>query len=265
MTVLLGNSLVLIVGILVLAFCGYFFKALSFSGAIGTLIVGALIALGYQGYGLLLIGIFFITSSFWSKFKRGKKEHTEELHEKGSRRDIIQVLANGFVPALFSGLNFLFPAEYWVYGFITSIAVANSDTWASEIGTLSIKKPFSILSWEQVERGTSGAISWLGTCAAIAGATLIACFAYIFWNAITIESVIYISIIGVLGCFIDTIFGATIQASYCCNVCGLVMEKKEHCNQKGKLLKGHPIVTNDVVNISAIILASIIGIFIKFI
>lgn len=256
MTALLENDILLIVGIAALALGGVKLKALSFSGAVGTFLVGIFISLGFQGYGLLLIGLFFVTSSFWSKYNRGKKVKIDDMHEKGSQRDIVQVFANGGVPALIGIFAYFFPADYWIFGFVTSIAVANSDTWASEIGTLSRKRPFSILQMEEVEPGTSGAISSLGTIAAIAGAALIGIASYILWEEITGVVAVSIILMGVVGCFIDTTLGATVQASFRCTVCGRLVEKKQHCHQPTNLVKGGTWVNNDVVNLSSIVLAS---------
>lgn len=262
MTALLENEILLIVGIVGLAWGGYKLKALAASGAVATFLVGIFIALGFKGYGLLLIGLFFVTSSLWSKYNRKQKEKITDMHEKGSQRDMVQVFANGGVPALIGILAYVFPADFWIYGFIASIAVANSDTWASEIGSLSKKRPFSIMKMETVEAGTSGAISLLGTLAAVAGAALISVASYFLWSEITIALVFVVTTIGVVGCFIDTILGATVQSAYRCKVCGKHVEKKEHCQQPALLVKGKAWVNNDVVNISSILIASIITILI---
>ncbi|TYS68726.1 DUF92 domain-containing protein [Sutcliffiella horikoshii] len=262
MTALLENEILLLIGIAALAWGGYKLKALAASGAVGTFLVGIFIALGFKGYGLLLIGLFFVTSSFWSKYNRKQKESIRDMHEKGSQRDIMQVFANGGVPALIGLSAYVFPAEFWIYGFIASIAVANSDTWASEIGSLSKKRPFSIVQMKTVEPGTSGAISLLGTLAAVAGSALISLVSYFFWSEITITITLLLTAFGVMGCFIDTILGATVQSAYRCKVCGKQVEKKVHCQQPTQLVKGNPWVNNDVVNISSILIASVITILI---
>ncbi|KPB05243.1 DUF92 domain-containing protein [Bacillus sp. CHD6a] len=262
MTALLENELLLIIGIIALALGGYKLKALAASGAVGTFLVGIFIALGFKGYGLLLIGLFFVTSSFWSKYNRKQKESITDIHEKGSQRDIIQVIANGGVPALVGVLAYLFPADYWIYGFVAGIAVANSDTWASEIGSLSKKRPFSIKQMKTVDPGTSGAISLLGTFASVAGSALISVVSYFLWSEITITIAFLLTAMGVMGCFIDTFLGATVQSAYKCNVCGKLVEKKEHCHQATQLVKGNTWVNNDVVNISSILISSVITILI---
>lgn len=258
MAILLENEILLLLGIVALAWGGFKLKALSLSGGVGTFLVGIFIALGFQGYGLLLIGLFFVTSSFWSKYNRNKKEKISDMHEKGSRRDLVQVLANGGVPALIGVLAYFFPADYWIYGFVTSIAVANSDTWASEIGSLSRKRPYSVLRMEKVETGTSGAISSLGTLAAISGSALIGIASYILWDDVNEIAALFIIIMGVIGCFIDTLLGATVQSSYQCKECGKLVEKTLHCNRPTKLVKGKAWINNDVVNISSILIASLL-------
>ncbi|MCA1318971.1 DUF92 domain-containing protein [Bacillus tianshenii] len=260
MTVLLENNMVLLAGIILLAGLGYKGRALSKSGAIGTCVIGILIAAGFKGYGLLLIGIFFITSSLWSRYKKKSKASVDEILEKGSQRDIFQVFANGMVPALFSLAYLLVPSEVWMVGFITAIAAANADTWASEIGTLSKKDPISILTLKRVSRGTSGAISLLGTIASVAGAGLIAASASLFWTEVSLTTAFLITLLGILGCFVDTVLGAFIQATYRCSFCGRTVESPLHCGKPAELVKGFRAVNNDVVNIGSILMVALFGV-----
>lgn len=264
MIVLLESNWVLLAGILLLAGLGYKAKALSRSGAIGTYIIGIMIAAGFKGYGLLLIGIFFVTSSLWSRYKKKSKANVDEILEKGSQRDIFQVFANGMVPALFSLSYLLYPSEAWLVGFVTAIAAANSDTWASEIGTLSKKDPISILSLKRVNRGTSGAISLLGTGASVAGAGLIAATASIFWTEVSLGNVFLIILFGILGCFVDTFLGASIQALYRCSFCGRTVESPNHCGKPAELVKGIRAVNNDMVNIGSIVFVSFLAAMLDF-
>jgi uncharacterized protein (TIGR00297 family) len=259
MTVLLENNWVLLAGILLLAGLGYKTKSLSRSGAIGTCIIGIMIAAGFKGFGLLLVGIFFVSSSLWSRYKKKDKAYVEEVLEKGSQRDIFQVFANGMVPAVFSLIYLLFPSEAWLFGFVTAIAAANSDTWASEIGTLSKKDPVSIRTLRRVSRGTSGAISLLGTGASVAGAGLIAAAASVFWPEVSLGTAFLITLFGILGCFVDTFLGASIQALYRCSFCGSTVESPSHCGKPAELVKGFRAVNNDMVNIGSIVSVSILA------
>ncbi|WP_100333410.1 DUF92 domain-containing protein [Bacillus alkalisoli] len=253
---MLSNPILMISGIVFVAVIGYLLKALSFSGAIGTIIVGCFISLGFKGEGLLLIGAFFASSSLWSKIK--KKQKTSGIIQKGSRRDIIQVFANGAIPASLSLVYYLYPHEWILVGFITAIAVANSDTWASEIGPFSKTKPIHILTLRKVEAGTSGAVSNLGTIASFLGSLFIAIIGLLLFEVGYIMAG-WITLFGMVGCFLDTIVGATVQAQYTCKKCGQTTELTEHCKESTVLTKGIRIVNNDLVNVMAIILATTVS------
>ncbi|MDQ0218311.1 DUF92 domain-containing protein [Peribacillus cavernae] len=253
---MLGNYLYLGF-ILITAIVGYLVKSLSKSGAAATVLVGVSVLLGFELAGLLLLGVFFASSSFWSKFKASKKKHVEEKLQKGDARDWQQVLANGGIAAIASCIHFFTPSELSLFVFIVSIAAANSDTWASEIGVLSKQRPFYILHLRSVERGTSGAVSLLGSTAAVLGAGLIAVFAVVLfglpWHPWLLLAVLF----GFLGNLFDTLLGALIQARFRCRKCGLETEKTVHCGESTGLIKGCRWFNNDVINASAIALASI--------
>ncbi|RFU61891.1 DUF92 domain-containing protein [Bacillus sp. V59.32b] len=253
------SNLLYIVLIIVTAIGGYLVKSLSKSGAAATMLVGLSVVLSFQLPGLLLLGVFFASSSFWSKFKASRKKKIEEKLQKGDRRDWQQVLANGGMAVIASWLHLFDPSEIWILVFIVSIAAANSDTWASEIGVLSKKSPFYILSFRRVERGTSGAVSFLGTIAAFLGAGLISAFSVTLFEFPWAPWLLLITIFGFLGNIIDTLLGALIQARFRCVKCGLETEKKFHCGENTILIKGARFFDNDIVNFSAITLASLLA------
>ncbi|AST92550.1 DUF92 domain-containing protein [Sutcliffiella cohnii] len=254
---LLNNLYVLFIGTIAIAVLGYKGRALSKSGSIATIIVGVFIANGFGWKGLLLIGIFFVTSSVWSKWKKDKDE-TSKVVEKGSQRDWIQVFANGGIPAVASILFIVSESSLFWIAFVTAIAVSTSDTWASEIGPLSNKRPLSIFSLKRVEKGTSGAISLLGTTAALFGSIIISLSSVVLWDG-SIELFLMICTFGFIGCFLDTILGATVQVKYRCSKCGKSTEHRIHCNEVTIHTSGSTFVNNDVVNITSILFTSIIA------
>ncbi|WP_017755785.1 DUF92 domain-containing protein [Calidifontibacillus oryziterrae] len=250
-----------IVGVLALilgVYGGYRFQALSVSGGIVALLISFLIVLGTGIKGLFLIGAFFVTSSFWSRFKRERKRSADERNEKGGKRDGYQVLANGLLPAIASiGFAFI-KNDLFLFIFIAALATANSDTWASEIGSLSRKKPVHLLSLKQVEAGTSGAMSLLGTIAAFFGALLIGIVSYFLWNEVSLTIALLIALAGFLGNLVDTFLGATVQVTYYCPSCYLVTEKRKHCGMKTQYKQGLRLFNNEVVNFLAIMLGSLV-------
>lgn len=237
---------------------GYSFRFLTISGSIAAALVGILTMLGLHIQGLFLLGVFFVTSSCWSKYKRMQKNKVEERHAKGSQRDWQQVIANGGGAAVVSLIYYFSPEPVWIYLFSIFIASSNSDTWASEIGTLSKKAPISIRTLSIAENGTSGAMSMLGTFAGVSGALLIALLAFFLFD-LSYDLAILIFIFGFLGNIVDTILGAFFQASYQCTQCHSETEKTIHCGYKTKRTRGFSFLNNDFVNFLSSLIAALVG------
>lgn len=245
--------------IVLVAVVGFFARSLSFSGAIATMLVGTAVALRFSWQGLCLLGVFFGTSSVWSHFRHQQKQLLAEKIEKGAQRDYVQVFANGSIPAVISVCALVFPYWDWHGLFAVSIAAANADTWASEIGSVSRQSPRMITTWKKVEPGTSGAVTSLGTLAAFFGAFVIALAANFVWRDV---SVVAISMFGFFGSVVDTYIGAVWQASYRCTVCGIETEKRKHCGKQTIRIKGQDWLNNDVVNWLAIFCSTIVYFFV---
>lgn len=251
--------LLLFLFVFVIALAGYNVKALSNSGAIAAFGVGIAVYAGFDIYGLIILAAFFASSSLWSMYKKKEKKKVDEKLEKSSARDWQQVLANGGTAGLFSILYFLNPQLTFLIGFLVAIASANADTWASEIGVLSKERPIFIKTLRRVDRGTSGAVSLLGSFAACLGSGVIALLSqYMFQLSINITILIFI--MGWIGNCLDTIIGAFWQINYCCPVCQLETEKTIHCNEKTLKVKGVSFINNDFVNFISSFMAAWIGI-----
>ncbi|WP_442594924.1 DUF92 domain-containing protein [Neobacillus sp. D3-1R] len=233
--------------ILFVSFIAFKIQALSKSGALASSFVGASIYLGFGIKGLALLGIFFVTSSLWSKFKAKQKKVIEEKLEKGSQRDWVQVFANGGVAAITSLIFYYTNDMIWEIAFLISMASATGDTWSSEIGPLSKTNPISIKNFNKVPAGTSGAISMLGTIGALSGVLLITIIGYILFP-IHFKIALFVLLFGIVGNGIDTILGAFYQRSFCCKVCHMEMERSTHCGEPARLKSGEKWLTNDGVN-----------------
>jgi uncharacterized protein (TIGR00297 family) len=221
--------------------------SLSFTGAAAAFVVGLAIYYGFSMNGLIILGTFFISSSVWSKYKSSKKAKLEEMVAKGFTRDWRQVFANGGTAAILGLITLFDERSLWIVAFAVALASANSDTWASEIGSLSRKDPFDIRTFKRIDRGTSGAISLLGTFAALAGSFLIALLSFWLFN-LDVLSFFLIFMFGFLGNVIDTLFGAFFQQKYQCPNCKIVTERKVHCQRPTVRIKGYTFVDNDMVN-----------------
>lgn len=253
------EAILIIAVILITGITGYRVKSLTTSGAIAAFLVGLAVYAGFGPKGLFLLVIFFASSSLWSNYKSAVKKSVEEKLAKGATRDWRQVFANGGSAAFFSILYFLHQDSSLLIGFIVALASANSDTWASEIGSLSKRNPVYIRTFQRVDKGTSGAVSPLGSSAAILGSLTIALVSFwLFKFELYVGLLVFI--FGFLGNVMDTFFGAYYQQVYTCRDCGIETEKRKHCGQPTRRIKGVTFMDNDMVNFISGLLAALLAI-----
>jgi uncharacterized protein (TIGR00297 family)/Raf kinase inhibitor-like YbhB/YbcL family protein len=253
-------------GVLI-AYLAYRAQALNRSGAVTAAVLGAVVfGLGGVSWAVLLLA-FFISSSALSRAFSRRKKGLDEKYSKGSRRDAGQVLANGGVAGLFvlafvilHGLSPDSPFLIWLWlAFAASLAAANADTWATELGVLNPVPPRLISTGRQVESGTSGAISLVGSLAAFAGAALIALLAWLMavlkWDPAAIAPAnwlpfLWVLIAGAVGSLVDSLLGATLQAIYYCPTCRKETERYpiHTCGTPTRFARGLPWLDNDWVN-----------------
>jgi uncharacterized protein (TIGR00297 family) len=234
-------------------------RLLAPSGSIAAAAAGICIAFGTGWRGLALLGLFFLTSSLWSVYKKKQKTAMEEKQGKGARRNWLQVAANGGLAAVFSIIYAFDPQIMWLSAFSISLASANSDTWSSEIGALSKSYPISIRTWRKAAAGTSGAVSVLGSAAGAAGSLVIAGGAGLLFSFPS-GHMMAIFLFGCIGNILDTFIGAYWQASYRCAYCGADIEKSKHCGSRAELVSGYRWMTNDAVNFASGSAAALLGI-----
>ncbi|MCA1058064.1 DUF92 domain-containing protein [Rossellomorea aquimaris] len=251
----------LILFILAISFGGWKTKNLSPSGAVMAVVIGLIIGSAYGFKGLFVLGVFFLSASIWSRLFKNSKVGIEDRLAKTSIRDWQQVLANGGPAALFALLFIMTGEEVFTFAFAASIAGANSDTWASEIGPLSHKRPLSVRSLKRVPKGTSGAISFIGTLAAVAGAAIISLTALLMLGTMDLTLFILITLSGFAGNLLDTFLGAFVQLDYRCRVCGFHTESKVHCGRQTERTKGYW-MNNELVNALSSLLAGVLLLFV---
>ncbi|MGB3328683.1 MAG: DUF92 domain-containing protein [Thermomicrobiales bacterium] len=239
--------------------------ALAPSGAAAAIVTGAVLVGGAGWWAGVLLVVFFVSSSALSQ--TGKRRAGDLLQGRGSRRDAVQVLANGGI-AVLCAIGFIVSDDgIWIVALATSLAAANADTWATEIGRLSGQRPRSIVTLRSVPAGTSGGVSFPGTIAAFAGAALIGIVANAGWSNSWLslpaaESNLAQLLMIVVGCgfagsLIDSLLGATVQGQFRCPTCDVITESRIHtCGTPTVRVRGLAWITNDVVNIAAVGIAA---------
>jgi uncharacterized protein (TIGR00297 family) len=255
-----------LLGSTVIAWVGYQRQTLTQSGALGTIMVGtAIFALGGSAWWILLIA-FFVSSSGLSHFGSEKKTSLTDKFSKGAQRDIWQVLANGGLGAL---LSIVYTIESWPWlgvAFAGSLATVNADTWATELGVLSWTRPRLVTTGRSVEVGTNGAVSLVGTVAALAGASFIGVLAgtfVLFQTTLPAALILFLvtSVGGFSGAFFDSLLGATVQQIYYCDYCYQETEHGEHrCGNVTRRLRGWPWLDNDGVNFLSAVVGMLIAV-----
>jgi uncharacterized protein (TIGR00297 family) len=207
----------------------------------------------------VLLVVYFGSSVALTRFRAGVKAfRTDSVVAKGGPRDATQVLANGFVFALAAALWLVTAWEGWRAIGVGALAAAASDTWATEIGTLSRNEPRSVLTWRPVPTGTSGGVSAAGAVAAIAGSVFIALVTITLgwpreapWSAF---------VGGVAGSTVDSLLGATVQQRRWCDQCDSPTERARHrCGVATRFVGGMPWIDNDVVNVTSTLAGALLG------
>ena len=167
----------------------------------------------------LLILLSFLGTGFAATKWRYDEKVEKGLHEgTEGERGWTNVVANGGVPLIVSIIaavtgdwETMFPI------FTVAVAVAASDTFASEFGGLD-ERVYMITTMKRCEQGMNGGFSPTGQLAAIGGALLIAVIGIglgtvVGANAVTspLEFILSVTIIGFIGCQIDSLFGAILE------------------------------------------------------
>ncbi len=248
---------------------------LSPSGVAGAVLVGTLVfGCGGWVWGGVLI-TFFVLSSLLSHYRKMTKKAQAVVFSKNGRRDFAQTLANGGVGALLALATVWWKHPALLAGFIGAIATVNADTWATEIGILSSRRPRLITTWRRVPRGTSGGISVIGTIATVAGAMTIGLALLLFLSieaffkgpgsSTGAESVLWVLpaavLGGVAGSLFDSVLGATVQSTYYSASLGKETELSlDSDGTPNRLVRGWRCLGNDGVNFSSSIVGAVVAV-----
>ena len=233
-------------------------ESLSPGGAAAALLIGTICAAAGWGWAIVLVA-FFASATGLSLYRRSfKYEIVGEYVEKLGGRDAWQVAANGGIFALLAIASIAYPSTVWILAGAGAIAAVTADTWATEIGTLAKHFPKLITTGQVVPTGTSGAVTWRGSFAGLAGALTIAIVALTAgWGT---RAAIASIVGGMAGLLIDSIFGATIQRRQWCERCDKPTERLVHsCGTTTQPQGGISWVNNDAVNAMSSLVGALVA------
>ncbi len=286
---------------LLLSFHGLSKKSLNFSGATAAIFVGFLSFASSYRFGIILI-LFYYVSSKLTKYKENAKSLLEENYAKGGERNYAQVLASSVLATIVAVVYFTWCGEddhvsfgpssgvdLNIFGwfsisqsafrsylwsiYVAHYATATADTWASELGVLSKSRPRLVTSFflRSVPPGTNGGMSVLGTTASAAGGLFIG---LIFWlGSLLLQSteasqfpmVAFGTVCGILGSLIDSLLGATLQATYFSvdRKCIVKAAQRKGTNDPSiKVICGMDILSNEAVNLISILITMVLALWI---
>ncbi len=258
----------------------YAHKSLTNTGIAAAFITGVIHSLPPSNLFLVLIVVFYLTSSKATKFKDEiKSKKTKIPADKNSlttshtQRTHIQVLANSIVASILILVS-IFTKDEKIQnilkaGVVSQYAAVIADTWSSELGILSKTDPFLITNFKTVPPGTNGGVSNAGLLSGLAGASLISAVSVVTYTEQKFVLWIYFSFIGLLGSVIDSLLGAFLQASVIDKKDGLILESlggskinETYVNDtKNELqtVSGSDILSNNQVNVAMATITTIIS------
>ncbi len=255
------EKILLIVTAVVIAMMAYKAKALTASASItaGCMMVLLGLCMGFKNMTVMIFSFAVLTVV--DKFIKLKKNPIKDsVTKKTGARDFVQVIANGLSACIMALMYVLSKKELYITASVAAFAEAFTDSLASDVGIYSKTQPVDIVKMKKVERGTSGGVSILGCTAALCGAVLVALYDTTI-RSFNLKNSISIIISSMLGMFIDSILGSTVQLKYRCVVCGKVTEKLEHCEKETEKIGGFKPFDNDIVNLVSNALTAVIACF----
>lgn len=171
-------------------------------------------------------------------------------------------------------------ATYLWAVYLAHYCTANADTWASELGVLSTHDPrlVTTLFTRVVPRGTNGGMSLFGTAASGAGGAFIGAIFWLFSYLPSLQGngqqaaaqypvLIYSLLCGLLGSLVDSVLGATVQATYYSKERKCIVKHTspaERTASKDKSIVricGADILSNEAVNFLSIFLTMVLSVW----
>lgn len=264
---------------LLVAVRGYRKQSLSLSGAIFGYTFGFIFTLSNYSF-LVCLMVFFLSASRATKVRGHIKKKLEVDFKEGGQRTWIQALCNAGMAVQLALLYLLdvgaserpidfvrdYRASWLTTGVLAVFAACNGDTWASELGTVfSNSEPYLVTNFKRVPKGTNGGISVMGSLFSVLAGLAVGLGQYltIYYFSETLlwqyappqwPIILFGGLSGLIGSFIDSILGATLQYSGV-NKAGQVVN---HSSLAVKHVSGINILDNNSVNLISTVIIGLL-------
>ncbi|CAH0478826.1 unnamed protein product [Peronospora belbahrii] len=246
-------------------------QSLDVTGAISACFVGFFTLVSGYRFGLLLLGFYFSGSKL-TKVRAKLKQKLDANYKTGGQRSARQVLACSLLAtiiAVYSVLQFgddsamldfhAAPGRsYLLASYIGHYACCTADTWASELGVLSKSEPRLITTLKRVPPGTNGGVSMLGMVVSALGGAFIGALYYMASLAsgtAQLQVVTLGVVTGLFGSVLDSVIGATMQATY------FDRAKRKVCHETANVehVSGVDWLSNEQVNAVSTVVTTVIS------
>jgi uncharacterized protein (TIGR00297 family) len=206
----LQRILLICIFALVLGIGAYFAKAADSDAVLSETIVCLLVILFAGLSWFILLLAFYLLGGAFTRYGYSHKHKLGIAQSHGGRRGYKNVYSNSLVPLALAICYGVYGNDVFIFAFIASVATANGDTLASEIGETSRSKPRMITTLKETDPGVDGGVTPLGEAASLAGAVIIGLLATGMGMA-GIFGIVVAAIGGFLGTNFDSLLGATLQ------------------------------------------------------
>ena len=220
MTIVLFENLEFLVDLRTLAFAillcaafGYFAyraKTIDLTGIFSAVLFGVIL-ISFTGTvsWFIIILVFFILGSAFTKFKYSEKEFLGVAQGKHGKRGYKNAFANAGVGVAAAILFGVTGDMIYAAVFLGSVSTATADTLASEIGVTG-GNPVMITTLKRCPPGTNGGVTLIGEAACVIGALIIAGLGFLLgiapWYVCLISAAA-----GVAGTNLDSLYGAVLE------------------------------------------------------
>lgn len=235
------------------ALAAFLLNTIDRNGFLASTAVGFSLIYGGGPSWFVIVAVFFGLGVVFTLYKYRYKQELGTAQERGGARGWPNILANGGAASALALVNIFGSSSVISVLFLGAISTSAADTVATELGLLSQGKPKLITHLATtVPPGTSGGVTPLGVMGALFASLVIGGMAFFLGVGPMKPYVVLVCILGgVIGAFIDSFLGATVQRKGYCLVCHKPTEVLRHCGEKTSVTGGVPYVENNVVNFLA--------------